>query len=66
MDDARQADTELEERLLMALRSAKKLGLPEEDIKVLCYSTGIQFKHVMYGLTTGVNHGAGLDSQWGR
>jgi hypothetical protein len=42
----RQANEELEQMTYAALRRAWKLGLPREDLEVLCFHAGVPYKNI--------------------
>ena len=45
-DGADNAMLELEERTEIALRHALQAGTLEEDVRLLCYHSGIKFDHI--------------------
>ncbi len=47
-DGADNAMLELEERTQIALEHALLAGLPEEDVRLLCYHCGIKFEDLRY------------------
>jgi len=44
MNDSDAANQELEERTEIALRHALEHGTPEEDVRLLCYHSGVKFE----------------------
>lgn len=45
-DAAHQAELELQERTELALRHAVECGLPDDDVRLLCYHAGIKYDHI--------------------
>ncbi len=45
-DAAHQAELELQERTELALRHAVERGLPEDDVRLLCFHAGIKYDHI--------------------